>query len=321
MATVLITGGTGMIGRALSAMLLERGYEVIVLTRDAGGKKRVPVANGGGNGLSYAVWDVQNQTIDAAAVQQADYIVHLAGAGVADKRWSDKRKQEIVNSRTQSSALIVKALKEHSNKVKAVVGVSGIGWYGPDPVVPNPKPFVETDPVATDFLGNTCRLWEDSIEPVTLLGKRLVKLRTGVVLSNDGGALAEFKKPLRFGLAAILGSGSQVMSWIHIDDVCRIFLQALEDEQLHGVYNAVAPQPVSNKLLTLHLAKAMRGKFYLPVYVPSFLLKIVLGGMSIEVLKSATVSARKIHCTGFDFAYPSIDAALNALTCRPDGAR
>jgi uncharacterized protein (TIGR01777 family) len=314
MATVLITGGTGMIGRALSAMLLERGYDVIVLTRDAGASKER-------KGLSYAVWDVKQQTIDAAAVQQADYIVHLAGAGVADKRWSDKRKQEIVNSRTQSSALIVKALKEHANKVKAVVSVSGIGWYGPDPVVPNPKPFVETDPVATDFLGDTCRLWEDSIEPVALLGKRLVKLRTGVVLSNEGGALAEFKKPLRFGLAAILGSGSQVMSWIHIDDVCRIFLQALEDEQLNGVYNAVAPQPVNNKMLTLHLAKAMRGRFYLPVYVPSFLLKIVLGGLSIEVLKSATISARKIHCTGFDFAYPSIDAALNALTCRPDGAR
>ena len=295
-----------MIGRALTKLLLERGYDVIVLTRDAGAKK-------GSKGLSYAIWDVKQQTIDAAAVQQADYIVHLAGAGVADKRWSDKRKQEIVDSRTQSSALIVKALKEHSNKVKAVVSVSGIGWYGPDPVVPNPKPFVEADPVATDFLGETCRLWEESIEPVTLLGKRLVKLRTGVVLSNEGGALAEFRKPVRFGLAAILGSGSQVMSWIHIDDVCRIFLQALEDEQLHGVYNAVAPQPVSNKMLTLHLAKALRGRFYLPIYVPSFLLKIVLGGMSIEVLKSATISARKIHCTGFDFAYPSIDAALNAL--------
>ena len=303
-----------MIGRALTTLLLERGYDVIVLTRDAGTKK-------GSKGLCYAVWDVKQQTIDATALQQADYIIHLAGAGVADKRWSDKRKQEIVNSRTQSSALIVKALKEHSNKVKAVISISGIGWYGPDPVVPNPKPFVETDPVATDFLGETCRLWEESIEPVTLLGKRLVKLRTGIVLSNEGGALAEFKKPLRFGLAAILGSGSQVMSWIHTDDLCRIFLHALEDKQVSGVYNAVAPQPVNNKMLTLHLAKAVRGKFYLPVYIPSFLLKIVLGGMSIEVLKSATISARKIHCTGFDFAYPSIDAALNALTCRPNGAR
>lgn len=297
-----------MIGTALGKLLLEKGYEVIVLTRAAGLQKQ-PVVKG----LSYAEWDIKNQTIDMDAVQKADYIVHLAGAGVADKRWSAKRKKEIADSRVQSGALIARTLKETPNKIKAVVSISGIGWYGPDPVVPNPKPFVETDAVATDFLGETCRQWEAAIEPVAISGKRLVKLRTGIVLSNKGGALAEFKKPLRLGVAAVLGSGNQVVSWIHIDDLCRIFLKAIEDHAMDGVYNAVSPKPVSNKTLTLQLAKATRGKFYLPLNVPSFVLKMVLGEMSVEVLKSATVSAHKIRIAAFDFIYPTIEAAINAL--------
>ena len=304
-----------MIGRALSNILLGKGYEVIVLTRDAGSHKP-PVAGANGR-LSYAAWDVPNQAIDMAAVEKADYIVHLAGAGVADKRWSAKRKKEIADSRTNSCGLIIKALKENPNKVKAVISASGIGWYGPDPSIPNPKPFVETDKPHTDFLGETCRLWEGAIKPVTALGKRLVILRTGMALSNAGGALAEFKKPLQLGVAAVLGSGSQVVSWVHIDDLCRMFLKAIEDHAMEGVYNAVSPKPVSNKTLTLALAKAMRGKFYLPLHVPSFLLKLVLGEMSIEVLKSATVNANKIRTAGFDFLYPSIEAAINALTNHP----
>lgn len=294
-----------MIGRALSALLLERGYEVIVLTRGAAGKKRVAM-----KGVSYAAWDVVNQTIDADALQKADYIIHLAGAGVADKRWTGKRKQEIAESRTGSSALLVKALEEYPNKVKAVISASGVGWYGPDPAIPNPKPFVETDPAAMDFLGETCRAWESSIEPVLQSGKRLVILRTGIVLSNDGGALLEFKKPLRFGIAAILGSGNQVVSWIHMDDICRVYLHAIENHTMEGVYNVVAPKPVNNKTLVLQLAKAVRGRFYLPLPVPSFVLRVVLGEMSIEILKSATISADKLRTAGFNFLYPSIEAAI-----------
>ena len=307
MATVIITGGTGMIGRALGKLLLEKGYEVIVMTRAAGNKP--PAVKG----LSYAAWDIEHQTIDTEAIRKADYIIHLAGAGVADKRWSAKRKKEIADSRVQSGALIAKTLKETPNTIKAVISISGIGWYGPDPVIPNPKPFVESDAATTDFLGETCRQWEAAIEPVTLLGKRLVKLRTGIVLNNEGGAIPEFKKPLRLGVAAVLGSGSQVVSWIHIDDLCRMFLKAIEDPAMSGVYNAVSPKPVNNKTLTLELAKATRGKFYLPLHVPSFVLKMMLGEMSIEVLKSTTVSAHRIRTAAFDFIYPTIEAAINAL--------
>ncbi|MEP6725196.1 MAG: TIGR01777 family oxidoreductase [Bacteroidota bacterium] len=308
MPTVLITGGTGMIGKALTNLLLQKGYDVIVVTRGKPDQKSAANA-----GLSYAYWNVLKQTIDIAAVQKADFIIHLAGAGVADKRWRKKRKNEIVESRTQSSALLVKALKDNSNQVKAVISASAIGWYGADPVIPNPRPFTETDPAENDFLGETCRQWEESIEPVTQLGKRLVKLRTGIVLSKEGGALNEFIKPLRLGIAAILGSGKQIISWIHIDDLCRMYLQAIEDESMEGVYNAVAPRPVSNKELTIDLAKAVKGKFYIALYVPSFVLKIVLGEMSIEVLKSTTVSANKIRGDKFNFIYPSIEAAVNQL--------
>lgn len=309
MATVLITGGTGMIGRRLTQLLTAKGYEVIILTRQP------PVAGSQPGPVSYANWDVNKQTIDKEAIAKADHIIHLAGAGVADKRWSKERKQEIVNSRTESSALIVKALAENPNKVKTVVSASAIGWYGADTGKSRQNGFSEEVPADTAFLGNTCRLWEESIDPVNKLGKRLVKLRTGIVLSNEGGAFPAFKKPLKGGLATILGSGKQVISWIHVDDLCRMFIYAIEKEAMKGPYNAVAPHPVTNQYLTIALAKQVRGKFYIPVYVPAFILKMMLGEMSIEVLKAATVSCHKIQLAGFDFTYPTLEKAIAELTC------
>ena len=308
MSTILITGGTGLIGTALSQMLTTKGHGVILLSRDT--SKSVP------RGVTIAHWDPYKGDIDPEAIRAADFIVHLAGAGVADKRWSAKRKKEIVESRTRSSELLVKALKETPNKVQAVISASGIGWYGPDPSIPNPRPFVESDPVDEDFLGETCRLWEASIMPVASMNKRLVILRIGPVLSNTGGALAEFRKPVKLGVAAILGSGRQVMSWIHEEDLCRLFVHAMEDSGISGVYNAVAPQPVDNKTLTLELARRIKGKYFVQVYVPSFFLKIIVGELSIEVLKSATVSAVKIRQSGFQFLYPSVQSALDDLTRR-----
>jgi uncharacterized protein (TIGR01777 family) len=306
MQTVLITGGTGLVGKVLKKQLQERGYEIIILTRKLPAND--PLIK---NGISYAKWDIHKQTVDIAAVQKSDYIIHLAGAGVVDKKWTTAYKKDIQDSRTKSSELIIDTLKNNSNKVKAVVSASAIGWYAPDkfPV----RAFVETDMADNSFLGETCRLWEESIEPVQQLGKRLVKLRTGIVLSNDGGALVEFKKPLQFYVASILGTGKQVVSWIHIDDLCRLYIDAIENNNLHGSYNAVAPIPVTNKELTVTLAKEMRGNYFISAHIPEFILKIMLGDRSIEVLKSATVSCEKIKQTGFTFLYPSIGTSLKQL--------
>ena len=306
MPTVIITGGTGLVGKALGQALLEKGYSIIVLTREIQPTVKNQKTT---TDIRYAGWDIEKQIMDKTAIADADYIIHLAGAGVADKRWTKKRKQEILDSRVNGSKLIVDSLKTIPNKVKAVVSASAIGWYGPDSVIPNPKPFEEDNVPSNDFLGNTCKQWEESIEPVSTMGKRLVKLRTGIVLSKDGGALKEFKKPLKFGVAAILGSGKQIISWIHIDDLVSMFIAAIENENMYGVYNAVAPNPVSNKELTLQLAKS-RKKFFVPVHVPSFILKIALGEMSIEVLKSTTVSCQKIQLSRFDFLYPDIVTAV-----------
>lgn len=306
MSTILITGGTGLIGSELTQLLKQKGHQPVILTRNP-------------KSADQAHWDPSTGAIDAAAIGKADYIIHLAGAGVADKRWSAKRKKAIEESRTSGCTLLVKALKEIPNHVKAVISSSAIGWYGPDPVIPNPQPFEETAPADTDFLGETCRRWEETIAPVQNLGKRLVIIRTGIVLSKKGGALKEFMKPVRLGVAAILGSGRQVISWIHIDDLCRLYLHALEHEDWHGPYNGVGPHPVDNRTLTLALARRLKGRYFVPVYIPSFFLKIGLGQMSVEVLKSTTVSANKTRAAGFQFQYPSLDAALDELT--PTGGR
>jgi uncharacterized protein (TIGR01777 family) len=302
MATVLITGGTGLIGTALTKELLKKDYDVIILTR-------FPEKHTATSKLSYAGWNIEEKFINEKAIAKADYIIHLAGTNVGEHRWTKKGKKQIVESRTKSAALLVKALTRNANSVKAIISASAIGWYGPDSDNQNANGFVETDPNAEDFLGTTCKEWEQSIDPIADLKIRLVKLRTGVVIANEG-MIKEFKKPLRFGIATILGNGKQVISWISIEDIVRLYISAIEKENLSGVYNAVAPYPVSNKELVMQLARNVRGKFFVPVFIPSFILKLVLGEMSIEVLKSATVSCKKIKGTGFTFTCPSIKSAI-----------
>ena len=307
MSSVLITGGTGLIGKELTKKLVAKGHEVIILTRE------IKEKNTGEAGVSYAVWDVRAQTIDKEAIVKADHIIHLAGAGIADERWTEKRKEEIKSSRVNSSKLIVTALSQHANKVKTVVSASAIGWYGEDKRLGGKKAFTEDTPADGGFLGETCKLWEESIKPVEALGKRLVTFRTGIVLSNDGGAFKSFKLPVKFGIAAILGNGKQVISWIHIDDMCEMYIYAIENASLTGTFNAVSPHPVSNKTLTIELAKTLKGKFFIPIHAPGSLLKLLLGEMSVEVIKSTTVSSQKIEGAGFHFKYPGLPGALNNL--------
>lgn len=305
MSVILITGGTGLVGTALTRYLVSKGHSVIVLTRNI--RQKQP-----GNGVELAEWDVKKQTIDVSAVQKADHIIHLAGASVFDKRWTASYKKEIEESRTQSSRLLADTLKNHSHAVKTIISSSAIGWYGADTIAGHA--FTETEPADDGFLGRICRLWEQSIEPVTAQGTRLVKIRTGLVLSNEGGFLAPVQKGLRFGVATITGSGRQIVSWIHIEDLCRMFLYAIKNNHMQGPYNAVAPSPVNMKELVLKEARLLKGNFFIPLHIPAFLLKMVLGERSIEALKSTTVSSSRIKSEGFHFLYPTIDAALQALS-------
>jgi uncharacterized protein len=306
MDTVIITGGTGLIGTALSKFLLSRGYLVIILTRSPKQKKNSL------QGISYAAWDVKKQNVNEEVFKKANYIIHLAGAGVADKPWTEKRKKEIVESRTQGSELLIKAMTSIPNNITSVVSASAIGWYQQNKGYQS----VETDPPATGFLGETCVAWENSIKPVEELGKRLVILRTGIVLSNEGGAFPAFKRPIQYGIAGILGNGKQLISWIHIEDLCRLYLEAMVNTTWSGIYNAVSPGPVNNRNFTIQLAKKMKGSFFIPIPVPNFILRMMLGDRSEEVLKSSNISANKIKQHGFQFIYPTIDTAFTDLTGR-----
>ena len=309
MQTVLITGGTGMIGKALTEALIERGFNVIIFTRQSNDKPKTK-----NDKLSFATWDVNKQTLDKEAFAKADYIIHLAGANFADKRWNEKTKNEIVSSRVDSAKLIIESLKTIPNKVKTVISASGISWYGADDRNIS-KPFSEDDPPADDFMAQTCKQWEAAIEPASFLGKRLIKLRIGPVLSTEGGAYVEFRNPMKFGLAGIIGSGKQILSWVHIDDLVRIILFSMENEQMEGIYNAVSPEPVSNKRLILEIAKNTR-KFFILIHAPSFALKIVFGEMINEILKSTTVSSAKLQQAGFIFQYPDLSSAVSQLANR-----
>ncbi|HEY5407477.1 MAG TPA: TIGR01777 family oxidoreductase [Ginsengibacter sp.] len=307
MAVVLISGGTGLIGKKLTSYLIDRNYEVIILSRNKKEFSSNPK-------ISYSFWDVKNEVIDADVIRKTDHIIHLAGAGVMDKKWTKEYKKVIVDSRIKSAGLLIKALRENPNQVKSFVSASAIGYYGADgdPLI-RKDGFIETDLPDKSFLGETCLMWECSVEPVIEMKIRLVKLRTGIVLSNEGGAYKEFKMPVKFGFAAILGSGKQIISWIHIDDICRMYIEAMENKELNGVYNAVAPLPVSNKKLILITAEKLKNKFFIPIHVPTFFLKLLMGKRSVEILKSATVSDKKIKSMGFTFLYPTIESAIDDL--------
>ncbi len=296
METVILAGGTGTIGRHLTKLLVSEGFHVIIFSRN-------PSVNKDSNHIKHLHWDPDTKRINNDAIKRADYIINLAGAGIADKRWTKKRRQELISSRVNSGNLIAEALQQLPNKIKAVISTSAVGWYGADK-----KPghaFTENEEQGTDFLSWTCKLWEDSVKPVELLHKRVVIFRLGVVFSKDEGALKELTKSLKFKSATYLGSGKQKMSWIHIDDLCKLYLTAILNNEIVGIYNAVSSEVLAQKIIIDRIAKQKVGSIYLPIYVPAFLLKFALGQMGEEVLlTSTTASNQKIIDTGFNFKYP-----------------
>jgi hypothetical protein len=299
MQNILITGGTGLVGQALTQLLLKEGYQVSYLSRS---EQNIP-------NIKTYLWDVKKQTIDAQAIQKADAIIHLAGAGVAEERWTNSRKQEILESRTDSTTLLVKALKDTSHAVKTFISASAIGYYGLD----TGSTLINEDSQAgNDFLAEVTKSWERSVEDISDLGIRTTKLRIGVVLSEKGGALPKIMQPVKFGAGAALGSGKQYMSWIHIKDLARMFLFVLQQDKMEGIYNAVGPNPLNNAEITQAIAKTLGRPLFLP-NVPEFALKLIMGEMAGIVTGGNRVSSQKIEKAGFDFQFAEISPALKDL--------
>ncbi|HUH75277.1 MAG TPA: TIGR01777 family oxidoreductase [Chitinophagales bacterium] len=299
MKTVLISGGTGIVGTRLSHKLRDKGYEVQILSRSK---------NSDSIFKTY-IWDISKNYIDPKAVETADYIIHLAGAGIADKRWTDERKKIIIDSRVDSANLLFNAVKSNLNRVKAFISASGVGNYG---AITTQHIFTESDPHHDDFLGKTCALWEASADQFETLGIRTVKVRTGVVLSQEGGALEKLKIPVQLGIGSALGSGKQYVPWIHLEDLCNIYIKAIEDAHMSGPYNAAAPEHLTNEQMTKSIAEVLHRPFFFPK-VPSFAMNLLLGEMSELLLEGSRVSSEKIQKAGFQFKFPDIKSALKDL--------
>lgn len=291
---ILITGASGLVGTRLTEMLLEKGHHVSHVGRT---KKS-------GRVLSF-VWDVEKNEIEQEALVGVDTIIHLAGAGVAEKRWNENRKKEILVSRTKSSALLYQTLNKGNHGVKTFVSASAIGYYG---FCLDERIFTEDSKPGSDYLAQVTKQWEESVDPISELGIRVTKLRIGIVLSNKGGALQEMAKPIRYGVGAALGSGNQYLSWIHIDDLCALFVKAAEDEKMHGAYNAVC-DCVTNKEITKSIAHILKKPLWLPP-VPAFMMRIIIGEMAMIVVNGSKVSSDKIRATGFVFQYTDLEKAL-----------
>ena len=296
---VLISGGTGMIGTRLAEMLIDAGYEVALLSRQPTNSHY----------RSFR-WDLRAGIIDEAAIPYADYVVNLAGSSVSDGKWTDERKRDIMASRLGGTALLARELAKPGHQVRAFVSASAIGIYGDsaDRVVNEETPPASSD----DFLADVCRQWELAAHKVEQMGIRTVISRIGIVLSPEGGALVPLARTVKLMAGAALGSGRQYMSWIHLDDLCRLLMQMLEEPQWQGTYNAVAPHPVTNEEFTKTLADVLHRPLVLPK-VPEFALNLMMGEMSEIVLASQRVSVEKTLRQGFTFEYPNLKPALESF--------
>lgn len=295
---ILISGGTGLVGSRLTTMLEEEGHHVWHLSRS-------PQSNSSNNTI---VWDTQNGTLDAEKLKDVDYIFHLAGAGVADKAWTKAYKNMIAASRIDSTRLLYKTLKLLKDKPKGLTSASAVGYYG---IMTSENIYVESDAPGSEFLAETCVNWEREVDKLRTLGIKVSKIRIGLVLSKRGGALKEIAKAVKFGFGAPLGNGTQYMPWIHLDDLCRMFMHCMHQE-LEDTFNGVAPEHIDNRGFTKQLARILRKPLFLP-NVPSFVLKLILGERAQLVLNGSRVSSDKIRKNGFIFKFETLNEALNDL--------
>ncbi|MEZ5198073.1 MAG: TIGR01777 family oxidoreductase [Bacteroidales bacterium] len=299
MKSILITGGNGLIGKTLSRKLVEKGYRVSILSR----------SHQDITGIKSYTWNWEKQEIEKGAVENADIIIHLAGENVGTGRWTKTRKKQIIESRVKTAGLLLEQIKKTGKKPEAFISSSATGYYGS---VTTNKIFSEEDSPANDFLGKVCQSWERASDEFQTMGIRTVKIRSGVVLSSKGGALPKMAGPIKSGFGAGLGNGKQYILWIHMDDLCEIYIKAIEDNTMKGAYNAVASSHITNKELTMQIAGVLKKPLWLP-NVPAFIMKVMFGEMSRIILEGSRISNEKLLNTGFRFQYPEIEKALEDI--------
>jgi len=299
MATILIAGGTGLIGKETTALLLQNNHQVRHLSRSPKADAKVP---------SYA-WDISKMYIDPAALEGVDYVINMAGAGIADQRWTDARKKAIIDSRVQGNLLFKQYIEEGKLKLKKFISSAAIGIYGDR----GEEILTEKSDAGTDgFLVKSCTLWEDSVREIGEKNVPVAYVRIGIVMSTEGGALAKMLLPAKVGLGSYFGDGSQIYSWIHIRDIARIFVWLVEQPSAVGVYNGTAPYPVSNKHLTEVMMEVKKGPG-ISAPVPSFVLGLMLGEMKEAVLTGSHVMPKRLEEEGFSFDFRKIDTAMKDL--------
>jgi uncharacterized protein (TIGR01777 family) len=294
---VLITGASGAIARELSKKI-EKEYTVRFLTR----KKKAE---------NEFEWNLENNTINEQAFENISHIIHLAGANISEKRWTEDRKKELISSRVNSAKLILNTLKKKNIKLKSFISASGINFYG---TKTTDKIFTENDAPGNDFLSEVVVVWEKAADEFKEqnVAERVVKIRTAVVLSKNEGALAKMMPPIKFGVGSPLGSGKQYMPWIHIDDICSMYEFTLKNPETEGSYNASAPQHTTNENLTKLIAKVLNKPLLMP-NVPSFILKLIFGELADALLEGSRASSEKIIKAGFEFQFPDLQMALEDL--------
>ncbi len=302
MNKVLITGASGLIGTELTNYLLKNNFDVIHLSRSRKNNSSVPTF----------IWDINKQYLEDGALDNVNHIIHLAGAGIADKRWTEKRKQEIIDSRTKSAELLFNEITKLDKKPDTFISASAIGYYG---AITSKKIFTEEDKPANDFQGKVCQLWEKSADKFDELKIRTVKLRFGVVLSEKGGALKKMILPTKLGIGSALGSGKQYLPWVHVDDVVKIIKKSIGDQLMKGVFNVVAPSYNIYNDFAKTLAAVLKKPFFMP-NVPSFVLKLIFGEMAQIILEGSRVSSQKIIDSGYEFQFPNLKNALEDLLKR-----
>jgi uncharacterized protein (TIGR01777 family) len=297
--TVLITGGGGLIGKYVTSALVGSNYKVIHLSRNPSFSQNVKAYR----------WDPENQIIDSDLNENIDYVIHLAGANIGEKKWSAGRKKEIVGSRVNSLKFLYKILRERNIRLKAFITASGINYYG---TTTSERVFSESDPSGDDFLASTCKQWEDAADLFQNDGIRTVKIRTGLVLERQNTTFKKFIIPARFGIFPIIGSGEQYISWIHIKDICSIYLETLENNNFEGAYNAVAPEFLNYRDFIKILARVMKRPF-INISVPYTALRIFMGEMSDLAAKGSRISSKKLINAGFRFSFGNLNDALTDL--------